>query len=222
LNKIGQQENFENAIKYENLKSSERYGVTVSFKNDTTIYTKQLFLLEDGFMHFYEVTKGGIQFKKAIPEASYSSDESILTFQYKRSGEELLVETLLDTIPKDTIAKPQFESFYKLDDYTGKLGCPFPIKENELSELKGIISSQNLEDNKLEKVREAIFDMDSACVMVEQTKELIVLFEYEETKLEFAKFMYPYTFDLDNYGKLNEIFQFENSMEELNLFIKHE
>ena len=53
-----------------------------------------------------------------------------------------------------------------------------------------------------------------------QTKELIVMLEFEETKLAFAKFMYSYTFDLENYEQMREVFNFENSMDELKAYIK--
>ena len=55
--------------------------------------------------------------------------------------------------------------------------------------------------------------------MAEQVKEIMLLFDFESTRLEFAKEAYSYTYDLDNYYILNDAFDFESSISELNEFI---
>jgi hypothetical protein len=57
------------------------------------------------------------------------------------------------------------------------------------------------------------------CLFCSQVKEIMLLFSFEASKLEFAKFAYPYVFDQGNYFKLNDAFTFESSIEELNNFI---
>jgi len=47
----------------------------------------------------------------------------------------------------------------------------------------------------------------------------MLLFSFEATRLDFAKFAYKYTYDISNYYKLNDAFTFESSIEELNNFI---
>ena len=220
LNKIEQHRNFETQLYLDSLTANNKYFAEITFKNDSTVKRKTLFLFDDGFIHLYKVSKNGLQLKKMQPELTYQLPENITKQSY--TGKALPLIAATDTVKKDTNYIPPFEEYYKLDDYTGKIGCPFPIKEDELAEIKRLVIAENLEDDKLEKVKTSIQEMDSACVMVEQIKEIIVLFEYEETKLNFAKFMYQYTFDLENYTKLNEVFQFENSMEELNEFISKE
>ncbi|MCX7728498.1 MAG: DUF4476 domain-containing protein [Bacteroidia bacterium] len=42
------------------------------------------------------------------------------------------------------------------------------------------------------------------------------LFSFEETRLEFAKYAYSKVIDKENYYQVNDAFQFENSIEELN------
>ena len=83
------------------------------------------------------------------------------------------------------------------------------------------VYEQYRKNGKLEKVKIAIEDMDSACILVDQIKELIVLFEFEETRLNFAKYMFPYTFDIDNYEKLYPTFNFEDSKEQLKKLLKN-
>jgi hypothetical protein len=46
------------------------------------------------------------------------------------------------------------------------------------------------------------------------------LFSFEATKLEFAKYAYNKVSDKENYYLVNDAFQFESSIEELNENIK--
>lgn len=219
LNKIAQHQKFETKLCIKNLHSNNKYFAEISFKNDSSIKRNTLYLLDDGFIHLYNITKKkGLQLNKIQAELSYNLPKNIISVNYTGKALPLITEEG----EKDTSYIPPFKEYYKLDDYTGKIGCPFPINEDELTEVKRIVIAENLEDNKLEKAKITIQEMDSACVMVDQIKEIIVLFEYEETKLDFAKFMYQYTFDIENYNKLREVFNFENSMDELLLFIKEE
>jgi len=48
------------------------------------------------------------------------------------------------------------------------------------------------------------------------------LFSFEESKLTFAKHAYSRTTDKKNYFKVNDVFSFDSSKEELNNFISNE
>lgn len=218
INKFDQHQNFQKNLFIDSLSTNNQYQVEVNFKDDTLVLKKILYLFDEGFIHLYHITKKEIQLTKIQPLLTYQLSKNIFKTSYTGKALPLIVDK--DTTTKDTTYKVPFDNYYKLDDYTGKIGCPFPIKDEELAEVKRIVIAENLEDSKLEKAKGAIQEMDSACVMVEQTKEIIVLLEYEETKLDLAKFMYAYTFDLENYKELSEVFNFENSMDELNAYIK--
>jgi len=43
--------------------------------------------------------------------------------------------------------------------------------------------------------------------------------EWEENKLKFAKFAYQFTYDQGNYFKVSQVFEWEDSIEELNDYI---
>ena len=47
----------------------------------------------------------------------------------------------------------------------------------------------------------------------------MILFTFEDNRLQFAKFAYERTYDVGNYYKVNNAFTFENSMDELNEYI---
>lgn len=46
-----------------------------------------------------------------------------------------------------------------------------------------------------------------------------MLFSFEDTRLELAKYSYGYTYDIGNYYLLNDAFTFESTIEELDEFI---
>jgi hypothetical protein len=47
----------------------------------------------------------------------------------------------------------------------------------------------------------------------------MLLFTFENNRLDFAKFAYAYTFDTGNYYLVNDAFTFETSIDELNAYI---
>ena len=216
INKIKQHLTYGSNIQIQALEGKKSYPITINFKNDTTVIKKNIFLIDNGLAYLYFVTKKDIFLRKIVPIATYSADNNQLILHYLKN-----MNIPIDTIKKDTLQQkdttyiPPFETYYHLEDYKGKIGCAWPIKEDKLAQLKGIVLAEKLEDTKLEKIKIAIQDMDSVCMMMQQLKELLVLFEYEETKLDFAKFISPSLFDIDNVGKLDEVFNFENSLEEL-------
>ena len=50
-------------------------------------------------------------------------------------------------------------------------------------------------------------------------KESIKSKSFESTRLEYAKYAYGYTYDIGNYYKVNDAFQFESSIDDLNKYI---
>jgi hypothetical protein len=45
------------------------------------------------------------------------------------------------------------------------------------------------------------------------------IFDFEATRLDFAKYAYGRTFDIGNYYKVNDVFDFETSISDLNAYI---
>ena len=219
INHIKQHQGFENNIKINGLTGNYPYNIMLHFEDDTTIIKKNIYLIDNNLTHIYHLNKKSIQLKKILPSATYPVSKNQLSIPFINNTTLPIVSK--DSIPlKDTTYVVPFASYYKLENYEGRIGCPFPISDVEQSQLRGIVLAENLEESKLEKVAIAIQEMDSACLFVDQTKELILLFEFEETRLEFAKFMLPYTFDIDNYERLYAVFNFDNSKDELKAFLK--
>jgi Domain of unknown function (DUF4476) len=222
INNIKQHQGFTTNIQLLHLKGEMPYNVKIDFENDSTIIKQNIYIIDEGLTHIYTVSKKKLQLKKIIPSASQTQKiENQLVVAYTENPLVVIAPTKIDTAIKDTAYVIPFETYYKMDDYKGKLGCPWPIKDAELTKLTAAIRSRNLEDSKLEIAKEKLLDIDSACFTVDQTRELIRLFEYEETKLEFAKHIALSIFDIDNVGKLEDVFDFENSIEELKTVISN-
>ncbi len=104
-----------------------------------------------------------------------------------------------------------------LPGYTGPIGCPVPLSPNEFSDLKKTISTKTFEDSKLTIAKQVV---GSSCLFAAQVKELMMLFTYEATRLDMAKYAYRHTYDVGNYFKVNDAFTFESSIDELNEYIE--
>ncbi len=104
-----------------------------------------------------------------------------------------------------------------LPGYTGAKGCTAPIGNAEFAEVKKSIDTKNFEDTKIKIAKKV---MDNNCLLSSQVKEIMMLFNFEETRLDLAKYAYGHTYDIGNYYKLNDAFKFETSIDELNDYIK--
>jgi hypothetical protein len=216
INNIKQHENYAKSSIIYKLIGNRTYNVKIQFQDDTAFVQKNIYLIDEGLAHIYHISKKTIQLKKVVPAASYLKPDHQLAIVYLENA-----SFLLNTIPADTIqAKDSayvvpFANYYKLKDYEGRIGCPFPINEAQKSTLRTVIISENLEESKLEKVKTAILDTDSICLLMDHITALTSLFEYEETRINFINFIVPYTFDIDNYERLYPLFNFDNSKEEV-------
>lgn len=100
--------------------------------------------------------------------------------------------------------------------YSGPTGCPMPMNDADFAGVKSSISSKSFEDSKLTVAKQVI---QANCLLSGQVREIMMLFSFENNKLDLAKYAYGFTFDLGNYFKVNDAFQFESSIDELNQYI---
>ena len=105
---------------------------------------------------------------------------------------------------------------YVLPGYNGPYGCPYPMDATDFAQAKSSIASKNFEDSKLTIAKQIA---GANCLLCSQVREIMTLFTFEATKLDFAKFAYKYTLDPGNYYLLNDAFEFESSIDELNQYI---
>ena len=97
-------------------------------------------------------------------------------------------------------------------------GCSYPMNSTEFSDAKKSIQSKSFEDSKLSIAKQIT---KGKCLTAEQVRDVMKLFDFEETRLDFAKFAFDYTYDTDNYYKVSDAFDFEMSIEELDEYLSN-
>ncbi len=109
------------------------------------------------------------------------------------------------------------QKVYVMPGYNGAVGCPWPLSPQDFNGVKNSISSKSFDDTKLTIAKQVI---SSNCLLSSQVKEIMLLFSFEDTRLDLAKYAYGYTFDIGNYYQINDAFTFSSSIDELNSYIQ--
>lgn len=91
-----------------------------------------------------------------------------------------------------------------------------PMSIEDFASAKASISSKSFEDSKLTLAKQIAA---SNHLTSKQVKEIMQLFSFEDSKLDFAKYAYKYVYDPNNYYIVNDAFTFSSSIDELNEFI---
>lgn len=100
-----------------------------------------------------------------------------------------------------------------------QVGCnnTYAMSSGNFSSAVTTIKKQSFEDAKLSTAKQIA---TSNCLSSSQIVEICNAFTYEQSKLDFAKFAYRHCIDTNNYFKVNNVFQFTTSTDELNEFIQ--
>ncbi len=94
--------------------------------------------------------------------------------------------------------------------------CIYATSSETLYNTLGAIRDETFEANKLSMGKRLV---DNNCLLVEHIKSIMKSFEYEASRLEFAKYAYKRVVDRQNYYLLNDNFEYENSKSALNDFV---
>jgi hypothetical protein len=79
------------------------------------------------------------------------------------------------------------------------------------------IKSQNFEDTQLKTAKQVI---TANCLNVDQIIQIANTFNFEDNKLEFAKYAYDFCIEPRNYFKLNGIFSFSSNVDALSDYVQ--
>ncbi len=183
-------------------------GMDVNFKVPVT---------ETGEMEMTTTTK--------TPDGNFSTSTQVTTTQTTATTTQTVKEPQITTAtvqpvekqPATTVTPADKPNVYQMPGYNGKIGCPWPMSEQDFASAKQSINSKSFEDSKLTIAKQIT---SSNCLLCSQIKEIMGLFSFEDSRLEFAKFAYDYVYDLNNYYKLNDAFTFESSIEELDEYVR--
>jgi hypothetical protein len=129
--------------------------------------------------------------------------------------------TYTESVITTTTSAPSFEPVYEPDHYVmpgynGPIGCPWPMSNGQFSDALRSVSSKSFDDEKATVAKQIT---GSNCLTVDQARTMMMEFSFDSAKLEYAKFAYDKTYDIGNYYKLNDAFDFSSSVDELNEYI---
>lgn len=91
------------------------------------------------------------------------------------------------------------------------------LNPTDFESAKSSIKKKSFSDSKMALAKQIT---QSNCLTAAQIKDLTSLFDYESDRLEYAKFAFAYCYEQNRYYMVNDAFEFESSIEELDEYIR--
>lgn len=113
--------------------------------------------------------------------------------------------------------KADLEDFIQSQDGTIDKPPPCLVTESDFTDVCASIRKQSFNSTRVAIARQII--QAKGCFTSHQVLDIVKLFDFEDSRLEIAKYAYAYTSDKENYYVLNDGFSFESSKTELSKFI---
>lgn len=92
-----------------------------------------------------------------------------------------------------------------------------PMSTNNFSSALETVKKQSFEETSLKTAKQIA---SANCLNTDQISQIVKAFNFEASKLDFAKFAYDHCVDQKNYFKLNNSFGFSTSVDELSEYIQ--
>ena len=109
------------------------------------------------------------------------------------------------------------DDYYDSDNGGWNNGLNNVMNTREFETVKTSLRKEWFENN---RITSAKFIIEKNNFTTAQVKEMMMLFTFENNRLEIAKLAYNKTIDKNNYYQLNDALTFSNSKEELARFIR--
>ncbi len=94
--------------------------------------------------------------------------------------------------------------------------CRYFMSDQDFNDLRHMINNTPYSSTKMTIAKQAC---SASCISAEQVREICRLFSFDSDRLTFAKFAFDHCYDRRNYFKVNEVFTFSSSVNELNRYI---
>jgi len=119
-----------------------------------------------------------------------------------------------DTLVSDNILQDSSiikkDSIKNISSYKGKIGCSKP-KKIDLERIN-LLDKEYFSSDKLVMAKDIVF---SNCNYIDDIILILNKLEFEDHKLELAKFAYYYTYDIENFFKIIELMNLSSSKDKL-------
>jgi len=132
------------------------------------------------------------------------------------TGSTTITETTTVTTGGTVVAQPRQPREVVVVDNNPSCVNKRPMNPNDFNAALQTIRNQGFDESRLKTAQQVA---QNNCLNTNQIIEICKIFGFEETKLSFAKFAFDSCVEPRNYFKLNDIFSFSSSADELNDFI---
>ncbi|WP_333694177.1 DUF4476 domain-containing protein [Flavobacterium sp.] len=132
------------------------------------------------------------------------------------TGSTTITETTTVTTGGTVVAQPRQPREVVVVDNNPSCVNRRPMNPNDFNAALQTIRNQGFDESRLKTAQQVA---QNNCLNTNQIIEICKIFGFEETKLSFAKFAFDSCVEPRNYFKLNDIFSFSSSADELNDYI---
>ena len=160
------------------------------------------------------INNGGVNMSVGVPGLNMNINVNDPTVGVQQ-GSMTIRESVTTTNVGAPVPAPAPDHFV-MPGYSGPIGCPWPMDEGQFSNAQRSVASKDFDNSKLTVAKQIT---GANCLTVDQVRRIMMEFDFENRKLEYAKFAYGKTYDIGNYYMLNDAFDFESSINELDRFI---
>jgi hypothetical protein len=102
-----------------------------------------------------------------------------------------------------------------IEEKPAESDCRVPAREME--EILSVLNDIDFESSRMKEAQSII--KRKRCFRTEQIIRMLKTLDYENSRLELAKFAFPYVIDKANYYKVNDIFEFTSSKDDMREFL---
>ncbi len=195
----------------------DKLKLVKSVLTDRTYYTEQLRTMLGWFS--FESTK--LEFAKwaydnAIDKENYWKLEDVFSFSSSKSELTEYVDARKTTTPvRDNRDRVRINDRNR--DYEYNNVNPRAISDQDVLDLGSRVKDRITDSDKLQLVQSVLKGKE---YYTDQLRTMMGWFSFEGTKLDFAKWAYNQTLDSENYWKLEDVFSFTSSKDELNNYVQ--
>jgi hypothetical protein len=97
--------------------------------------------------------------------------------------------------------------------------APAIVSDSDLRDILGALRRESFDNTRLQAGRQILRSTPQKFLSA-QVRQLVRCFDFENNKLEFAKFAFDYVADPEKYFLVNEAFDFENSKQALSQYLQ--
>jgi len=185
--------------------SGKEQRIRIELQNKKHDRLSQTVIIKPGYLYEYEISaiSGKADQKKTFSKKRYSL-RLVRSEQKNENTQNLISDKVEPIVITMTYASDQYVTHYNLPGYNGDIGCPWPLTlkeyEAKLKELKEISTNA-------ERLKIARDLFGKSCIFADEVREICLLLEEEDQRLDFAKFAYFMVFDQGNLSELQIIFK---------------